>query len=89
VDRRRPFTVLLVPKPDRSSFPIFCDTPAYIVMEGQDLGFCSGLGMIFARPFIYVARKNLNRNPFAVLRKASMRAALGKAVWDGEGRNKI
>jgi len=88
VDLGRLFTACLVPSPDLFSCPICGDNPDYIVIDGQALGFRRRLGMCVVRPSIHLARMNLNTNQFAVLRQPSMRAAIRKAIRDGEGFNK-
>ena len=88
VDLGRLFKACLVPSPDLFSCAICGDDPAYIVIDGQALGFRKRLGMSVARPSIHLARMNMNTNQFTVSRQPSMRAAIRKAVRDGESFNK-
>jgi len=84
----RCFVATLQPTPDLFVCPSCGDDPAYIVIDGQALGFRLQEGLKVCRPALHLPGMNLNINNYAVLVEPSIRAALRKVIRTGDALNK-
>ena len=88
VDLGRLFTACLQPSPDLFVCPDCGDDPAYIVIDGQALGFKRRSGMHVVRPAQHIPSMNISTAALAILPEARLRAAIRKAVRSGEAFTK-
>ena len=64
------------------------EDPAYIVIDGQSLGFRMREGINLVRPALHLPNMNLEINKYAFLLQPSIRAAIRKVLRSGDALNK-
>jgi len=80
----RCFVATLRPTEDTFVCPLCGDDPAYIVIDGQALGFRVKDGLKVTRPALHLPSMNLSIDNYAVLRPPSIRAAIRKVLRTGD-----
>ena len=80
----RCFVATLKPTEDVFVCPTCGDDPAYVVIDGQALGFRVKDGFNISRPALHLPSMNLNIDNYAVLRRPSLRAAVRKVLRTGD-----
>jgi len=84
----RCFVATLQPAPNLFSCPLCGDDPAYIVIDGQALGFRLKEGLQISRPALHLPNMNLSIDNYAIIRAPSIRAGIRKVVRTGDTLNK-
>jgi len=84
----RCFVACLQPAAEVFVCPKCGEDPAYIVIDGQSLGFRMREGINLVRPALHLPNMNLDVNKYAVLLQPSMRAAIRKVLRSGDALNK-
>ena len=84
----RCFVACLQPAAEVFVCPKCGEDPAYIVIDGQSLGFRMREGINLVRPALHLPNLNLDVNKYAVLLQPSMRAAIRKVLRSGDALNK-
>jgi len=80
----RCFVATLRPTQDAFVCPLCGDDPAYIVIDGQALGFRVKDGLNITRPALHLPSMNLSIDNYAVIRPPSIRAAIRKVLRTGD-----
>jgi len=84
----RCFVACLQPAAEVFVCPKCGEDPAYIVIDGQSLGFRMREGINLVRPALHLPNLNLDVNKYAVLQQPSIRAAIRKVLRSGAVLNK-
>jgi len=84
----RCFVACLQPAAEVFGGPKCGEDPAYIVIDGQSLGFRMREGINLVRPALHLPNMNHEFNKYAVLLQPSISAAIRKVLRSGDALNK-